>query len=193
MTQEFTIVRYKFSELSPEAQAKALEAAQHSLAEDCPTEYIEEIMLDTLSRTLYGVDSDGKVPDGIKLVAWDVSYSQGRHVRLGGSLNRTDAPALHDVWHTEIATVEFTGSDYYGQKYECYDANGYAEVELTATLEAAFYSLRESMLKSGADAYDDYQSEAAARENFENLDESYAYIFLPDGSINLPKNVKETV
>ena len=63
--KEYTITRYSFEELSPEAQEKALEAWRYSLYMEIPDYLLEESMLEELAREITGAydlpGTDGRV------------------------------------------------------------------------------------------------------------------------------------
>ena len=192
MTKEFTVVRYRFEELSPEAQAKAIENEQRVLAEICPTEIIEEAMLDKLGEILNGTGKKFKeAPASIGFSEWDVSYSQGRTVVLKGQINRTDAPQLRKVWPKKIAYVQFGNRSYKGQPIDYYDAEG-EDVEPSAAFVQELKDIRSKLLDAGAAEYDAFQSEDNARDQLSYRDDESGHIFLEDGTINIPKGLKET-
>ena len=192
MPKEFTVVRYRFEELSEEAQEKAIADAQSTLAMDCPTEYIEEIMLDMLGQILNGAGDDWKdAPESITIPEWDASWSQGRTVQLAGSLNREQAPLLHNVWPENISYLGFGSSGYYGQRITFHDSEG-DYVDPPKALVEELKDIRSKMLDAGTRAYEDYYSVDAARARILECEDEDAYIFLSNGKVDIPVGEKET-
>lgn len=190
MPKDFTVARLKFEELSPDAQAKAIENEQRALAESCPTELLEEVMLDTLGELLNGTGEAHTVPESVTILEWDITYRQGRGVHLGGQLNREQAPLLHKVWPESISHIEFKSSNFYGQSIDYFNEDG-DYVDPNSQLTEAWAGIRREMLNTGTVAYEDFQSEENARAQLEGRDEEDAYIFLKDGSIDRVPGEKE--
>ena len=110
--QTITINRYGFNELSPEAQAKALDKIRANEYENYPQDLLSEAMDQEASNLLFG-NYDG-LHKSLKLY-YDLSHSQGSGVSFAGEIFASDKPNL--TLPENCYRVEITHSGRYYHEY----------------------------------------------------------------------------
>ena len=185
MPKTIEVVRYSFEELSEEAKAKALEGERQDLAEFCPTQLIEEQMQDKLWILIRGLDDTVAVPDNFKFEEWDVSPHQGQDVRMNGTVTKAEAPLL--PWPEGADSV--TLMNRHSQLVSIYNAEG-DDMDDDEAMTEKWRSIRRELIRTGADAYEDYSSEEHAKEQIEMRagdSDDLKYVYLETGEWNRPK------
>ena len=102
--QHFTVTRYTFEELSPEAQERAITDWQNDKARDDASWWLTPLLEDHLDEEL-GSDKQDLT------IYYSLSYSQGDGVALEGSLTPETAPLL--LWPTGAAHAYIKHSGHY--------------------------------------------------------------------------------
>ena len=122
-----SINRYAFSELSPEAQAKAIEKIRESEYENFPQYLLSEIMDQEASNLLF--DHFNGLDSNLKLY-YDLSHSQGSGVALAGEIFAKDKPNLTLPEACYRIVITHSGRYYheYSFSVELFDEN-YEEIE----------------------------------------------------------------
>ena len=184
--KEYTVTRYSFEELSPEAQEKALEEWRYSLHRDLPEYFLEEAMLDQLAREITG---DYELPGAEDLkISYSLSYSQGDGVSFTGRVYKDKAPGLS--WPDSAAYAEFSrGSHHYSHAYtvapELFDAE---EEEISDGIEEfreSYLKICRNLEKYGYEWIEEWASEAHAREEIAKAGD----IFLLSGKVDHPVGI----
>ena len=184
--KEYTITRYSFEDLSPEAQEKALENWRHDLYLTLPDYLMEESMLEELAREITGAyDLPGA--EDLK-IAYSLSYSQGDGVSFSGRVNKETAPGLS--WPDSATYAEFNrGSHFYSHAYtvtpELFDAEDQEISDGIEEFRESYLKICRSLEKYGYKWIEDYTSEAHAREEIEEAGD----LFLLSGKVDHPAGV----
>ena len=184
--KEYTITRYSFEDLSPEAQEKAIEAWRYSLYLEIPEYFLEESMSDQLSREITGAyDLPGA--EDLK-IAYSLSYSQGDGVSFSGRVNKETAPGLS--WPDSATYAEFRrNSNHYSHGYtvtpELFDAEDQEISDGIEEFRESYLKICRSLEKYGYKLIEEWWSEAHAREEIEEAGD----IFLISGKVDRPVGV----
>lgn len=184
--KEYTITRYSFEELSPEAQEKALEAWRYSLHMEIPDYLLEESMLEELAREITGAyDLPGA--DDLK-ISYSLSYSQGDGVSFSGRVNKETAPGLS--WPDSAIYAEFKrNSNHYSHGYtvtpELFDAEGEEISDGIEEFRESYLKICRNLEKYGYKWIEEWTSEAHAREDIAEAGD----IFLLSGKVDHPAGV----
>ena len=184
--KEYTITRYSFEDLSPEAQEKALENWRHDLYLTLPDYLMEESMLEELAREITGAyDLPGA--EDLK-IAYSLSYSQGDGVSFSGRVNKETAPGLS--WPDSATYAEFRrNSNHYFHGYTVTpELFGAEDQEITEGLEEfrnSYLKICRSLENYGYKWLEEWSSEAHAREEIEEAGD----LFLLSGKVDHPAGV----
>ena len=182
--KEYTISRLSFEDLTPEAQAFAVENERSDLYNNTPEEFISEDMRQELAEQL-------SAPDyalGLEL-RYSLGYSQGDGVSFTGTLTPASAPAL--TWpegaeRAEIRSIDNHYSHAYTVRAELLDAEG---EELDGPAVDIFRDQLRDVCKVlervGYKSIEAYSSEESARECLVNAGD----IFLISGAVSAPLGV----
>jgi hypothetical protein len=183
--KEYTITRYSFEELSPEAQALAVQNERNDLYLHLPEEFISEDIRQELAEQLGSPD----YALGLEL-RYSLGYSQGDGASFTGTLTRQSAPAL--TWpegaeRAELISITHHYSHAYTVRAELIDAE-----EETLDDSPAVELFREQIRdvckvleRVGYKSIEDYSSEYSARECLRDAGE----VFLASGVISRPLGV----
>ena len=172
------IKRYAFEELSPEAQAKAIEGArEREYRNDLASQFLTEEMPFEVERKL-----------GLTLPAdfnifWSLSYGQGDGVSFQGTLTRESAPELN--WPANAYRLDIKHmSNHYCHAYTfdviVTDEEG-EEIEDTGLLEQ-FRELSKHLERFGYKWLEDYYSD----QNMRALLEDTGDVFTSAGKYDDP-------
>ena len=188
--KEYTITRYSFDELSPEAQALAVQNERNDLYNNIPEEFISEDMREQLAQEL-GSDDYAL---GLEL-RYSLGYSQGDGVSFTGTLTRQSAPAL--TWPegaecAELISITNHYSHAYSIRADLFNGEG-EDIELDDLTDSAAVELFREQIrdvckvleKVGYKSIEDYSSEYSARECLRDAGE----VFLDSGVISRPLGV----
>ena len=184
--KEYTITRYSFEDLSPEAQEKALENWRHDLYLTLPDYLMEESMLEELAREITGAyDLPGA--EDLK-IAYSLSYSQGDGVSFSGRVNKETAPGLS--WPDSATYADFRrNSNHYFHGYTVTpELFGAEDQEITEGLEEfrnSYLKICRSLENYGYKWLEEWSSEAHAREEIEEAGD----IFLISEKVDRPAGV----
>ena len=123
----YEITRYAISELSPDAQAKALDKVREGEQENFPQDLLSEAMDEQASYLLAG-NYEAKQSE-LKLY-YSLSYSQGDGVAMHGTIYPADAPNLTLPANTYRVNIKHEGRYYheYSFSVELLDED-YEEIE----------------------------------------------------------------
>ena len=121
--QTITINRYGFNELSPDAQAKAIEKIRASEYENYPQDLLSEAMDQEASNLLFG-NYDG-LDKNLKLY-YDLSHSQGSGVSFHGEIYASDKPNLNLPENCHRVGITHSSRYYHEHSFdvELYDIDG---------------------------------------------------------------------
>ena len=133
----YTVKRYSFAELSPEAQAAAIETAVKEAWENVPDFLLEEDMNFKAAQLLSG-ELDMSLPNNTKLY-YSLSYCQGDGARLDGRIYKQDSPTL--PWPENAIYLDVDGDNryYHNRSFsiDLYDEEGeYVDDQNNSMLEA---------------------------------------------------------
>ena len=184
--KEYTITRYSFGDLSPEAQEKALENWRHDLHLTLPDYLLEESMSEKLSEEIAGAyDLPGA--DDLE-ISYSLSYCQGDGVSFTGRVDKETAPGLS--WPASATYAEFKrNSRHYSHAYTVTpELFGAEDQEISDGIE----EFRESYLKIcrnlenyGYKWIEEWSSKHNAIEEIEAAGD----IFLISGKVDYPAGV----
>lgn len=183
--KEYTVTRYSFEELSPEAQALAVENEREDLYLHMPEEFISEDIRQELAEQLGSPD----YALGLEL-RYSLNYCQGDGVSFTGTLTRQSAPAL--TWpdgaeRAELISISNHYSHAYTVRAELIDAEG-ETLDDSPAVELFREQIRdvcEVLERVGYKSIKDYASEDSARECLRDAGE----VFLASGVISRPLGV----
>jgi hypothetical protein len=183
--KEYTITRLSFEELSPEAQALAVQNERDDLYNNIPEEFISEDIRQELAEQLGSPD----YALGLEL-RYSLSYSQGDGVSFTGTLTRQSAPAL--TWPAGAERAELISiTPHYSHantvRAELIDAEG-ETLDDSSAVELFREQIRDVckvLERVGYKSIEDYSSEYSARECLRDAGE----VFLASGVISKPLGV----
>ena len=102
MSKDFTVRRFAFSELNPEAQQKAIDKTVEWLNIILDADEITEQLKQEFGQII--ADGGGNYPSAVEIL-WDLSYSQGSGVSLQGYLAKEEA--FNMKWPSKAAKIIF--------------------------------------------------------------------------------------
>ena len=188
--QTYTVTRYEFGELSPEAQGVALTEARESLYITMPEEFISEDIRQALAEALGGEHIS---TIGLEL-RYSLGYSQGDGASFTGRLTPETAPSLS--WPTgadyaDLRAIDHHYSHAYTVRAELYDSEG---EELDDSPEVSIFrqqikDISRDLERAGYKSIEDYSSEEAARYECEER----GAIYLNNGKAAAPVGISEGV
>lgn len=162
--KEFTVTRYGFKELTPEAQAYAVQNERNDLYNNMPEEFITEDIRQELAEQLGG---DYVSTIGLEL-RYSLGYSQGDGVSFTGRLTPATAPAL--TWpegaaYAEIISLTRQYSHANTVRADLFDDEG-EELDGPAVevFREQIKDLCRILERVGYKSIEDYSSEASARD-----------------------------
>lgn len=176
----YTVTRYGFAELSPEAQGKAIEKERSSLYNFMPSEFVEETLRQELETQL-------GAPNSLRL-RFSLSYCQGDGVSFTGRLDREEAPLINwpkGATYAEFLPIDFHYCHAWTVRPELFNEEGEEVTEGLEEFRAAYVDICRRLEKVGYADIEGFSSEAAARESLEDVGE----VFLIDGSVSIPQGV----
>ena len=188
MSQEITVTRYLFSELSDEAKEKAIENEMTSLSALDYSHEITECLEDKLARELSG---EAEIPNSLE-ISWDLSYSQGSGVSFEGRLEKAEAPFL--TWPEGAAWAEFSRIDrHYSHAYTVrpyfYDEES-EELSDEGGLKLfrdQYHQVCRALELFGYELLEGMSNREAALDNLSNGYLCEEYAFRADGTYDIPK------
>ena len=162
--QRYTVTRYEFSELSPEAQERAVNDWRDDKASDDCSWWLTPLLEDHLDDQLGSEDQQLNI-------YYSLSYCQGDGVALEGRITPATAPLL--TWPAGAAYAYFKHSGHYSHAYSfscTVEADEGDEIEGPA-VDVLLNQLREvcfSLEKIGYKALEADLEESNIREEIEN-------------------------
>lgn len=177
----YEVTRYGFNELSPEAQAKAIEQVRAGEQESFPQELLSEAMDEQASYLLAG-NYEAKQSE-LKLY-YSLSYSQGDGVAMHGTIYPADAPNLTLPANTYRVNIKHEGRYYheYSFNVELLDEN-YDEIDDTdGKVLEQLRNICKQLARFGYKWDENYFSDKNMQELAENMGE----VFTSTGTISEP-------
>lgn len=160
--ETITINRYGFNELSPEAQAKALDKIRANEYENYPQDLLSEAMDQEASNLLFS-NYDG-LDKSLKL-CYDLSYSQGSGVSFAGEIFTSDKPNL--TLPENCYRVEITHSGHYYHEFsfnvELFNED-YDEIDGAESVTEELRAICRKLAKFGYKWQEDYFSDESLKE-----------------------------
>lgn len=185
--KNYTITRYSFEELTPEARIKAIENERNSAYNYIPEEFLSESMRQKLNYLLFGED----IYPGKLDISYSLGYSQGDGASFTGRINRSEALGL--PWPANADYAEIVRRDrHYSHAYtiraELFDDTG-EELETPKEFADEIRKICGKLEELGYAEIEEWCSESRA---IESLSED-GDIFLANGTISRPVGISETV
>ena len=145
--KEYTLTTYSFSELSEDAQEKAIDTHAQFLNEVMDSDEIAEVMNWKLADSVGYTDMDNVNECPLKVYDWDLGYSQGSHVGIKGEATREQCPNL--AWINGVGSVSLSYHHYYGQQVTLYDIEGEELDDVNEDFKDSIYSLSQDLMRAG--------------------------------------------
>lgn len=184
--KEFTVTRYGFEELTPEAQAYAVQNERNDLYNNMPEEFISEDLRQKLAEELGGSYLDTL---GLEL-RYSLGYSQGDGVSFTGTLTPATAPAL--TWPEGAVRAELISITHHYSHANTVRAELFDEEEEYLLDSPAVELFREqikdlcrTLERVGYRSIEEYSSEQHARECLIEAGE----VFIASGKVSIPLGV----
>lgn len=188
---DFTVRRWKFLELSEEAQEVAIENYTRVLDETLDSEMVNDILEDALISEL------GAMPKDL-LIEFSLSYSQGDGVAFYGNIEKEEAPLL--TWGEDIKklALERTSLSGFYSHYNTFAVEAYNEDEeeipfdrFNEDLTTITEQLRDISKRLEKVGYEFIGENCGVEHAAECLIEEDAAVFLEDGRRSEPVGVVE--
>ena len=178
--KNYTITRYSFEELTPEARIKAIENERNSAYNYIPEEFLSESMRQQLNYLIFGED----IYPGKLDISYSLGYCQGDGASFTGRINRSEAlglpwPANAD--YAEIVRGDRRYSHAYTIRAELFDDTG-EELETPKEFADEIRKICGKLEELGYAEIEEWSSEARAIETLSEFGD----IFLVNGTISQP-------
>ena len=177
----YEVTRYAFEELSPDAQAKAIEKIREGEQENFPQDLLSEAMDEQANFLLTG--DYLKHQRDLKLY-YSLSYSQGDGVAMHGTIYPADAPNLTLPANTYRVNIKHEGrySHEYSFSVEILDEN-YNEIE--DENDSVLEQLRDICVQLKRFGYK-WDENYFSDKNMQDIAENMGEVFTSTGNISEP-------
>ena len=175
--KEYTLTTYSFSELSEDAQEKAIDKHAQFLNEVMDSDEIAEVMNWKLAELAGYPNINDMEECPLKVYDWDISYSQGSHVGIKGGATREECPNL--AWPEGSISVSLSYHNYYRQQVTLYDMEGEELDDVSEDFKDSIYSLSQDLMRAG---YTEIEYQTSRESVIESI-EANGYDFHENGDI----------
>ena len=161
--QKYTVTRYAFSELSPEAQEKAVTDWQNNKWQQDSSWWLTPMLEERLDEELGSDNQDLKI-------YYSFSYSQGDGVALEGRITPETAPLLTWPAGAAYAYLKHSGHYYHSRSFSLTvetDEGDEIEGEAVTVLLNQLRDVCDTLEKIGYKAIEEDMKESSIREEIE--------------------------